>query len=74
VLIASTDLDSRSSVKAVGSWNLDGSGFVSPQFSYVIADGLQLELKAYFFLGGASTAFGQFRDNNYGEVSVKYAF
>ena len=43
VLIASTDVDSRSSLKAIGSWNLDGSGFVSPQFSYTIADGLQAE-------------------------------
>lgn len=74
VLIASTDLDSRSSLKGVGAWNLDGSGFVSPQFSYTIADGLQAELEAYFFLGGASTMFGQFNNNNYGEVSVKYAF
>jgi len=74
VLIASTDIDSRSSLKAVGGWNLDGSGFVAPQFSYTIADGLQAELKVYFFLGGTSTTFGQFRDNNYGEVSVKYAF
>jgi hypothetical protein len=56
------------------SWNLDGSGFVSPQFSYTIADGLQAVLKVYFFLGGTSTAFGQFRDNNYGEVSVTYTF
>lgn len=74
VVIASRDIDIRSSVKAVGGWNLDGSGFVSPQFGYTIADGLQAELKVYFFLGGASTAFGQFRDNNYGEVSVKYTF
>ncbi|MGA2642146.1 MAG: DUF1302 family protein [Spirochaetia bacterium] len=74
VLIASTDLDSRSSLKALGGWNLDGSSFVSPQFSYSIADGLQAELKVYFFLGDTSTTFGQFNGNNYGEVSVKYAF
>jgi hypothetical protein len=74
VLIASTDLDSRSSLKCVGAWNLDGSGFVSPQYSYTIADGLRAELEVYFFLGGTSTMFGQFNDNNYGEVIVEYAF
>ena len=74
VLIASTDLDSRSSLKAVGGWNLDGSGFASPQFSYTIADGLQANLAVYFFLGDTSTMFGQFNNNNYGEVSVKYTF
>ena len=74
ILIASTDLDSRSSLKAVGGWNLDGSGFVSPQFSYTIADGLQAEFEVYFFLDGTSTMFGQFNNNNYGEVIVEYAF
>ncbi len=74
VLIASTDLDSRSSLKALGAWSLDGSSFLSPQFTYTIADGLQAELKVYVFLGGASTSFGQFNDNNYGEVTVKYSF
>lgn len=43
VLIASAEVDSRLSLKAIGSWNLDGSGFVSPQFGYTIADGLQAE-------------------------------
>jgi len=74
ILIVSTDLDSRSSLKGVGGWNLDGSGFVSPQFSYTIADGLKAELTVYFFLGGSSTMFGQFNENNYGEVSLTYAF
>ena len=74
VLIASTDIGSRFSLKALGGWNLDGSGFVSPQVSYIIADGLQAELKVFFFLGDVSTTFGQFRDNNYGEVTMKFAF
>jgi hypothetical protein len=74
VLIASDDLDSRFSLKAVGGCNLDGSGFVSPQLSYTIADGLQAELMAYFFFGDSSTTFGQYKNNNYGEVSVKFAF
>ncbi len=74
LFIASTDLDSRSSIKGEGAWNLDGSGFLSPQFTYTIADGLQAEFKVYVFLGGGSTTFGQFSDNNFGEVTVKYAF
>jgi hypothetical protein len=74
VLIASGDVDSRLSLKALGGWNLDGSGFVSPQLTFTIADGLQADLEVYFFLGGGATTFGQFRDNNYADVSLRYAF
>ena len=74
ILIASTDIGSRSSLEAVGGLNPDGSGFVSPQSSYTVADGLQAEVKVCVFLGGTSAAFGRLNGNNYGEVSVSYAF
>jgi hypothetical protein len=74
LLIASDDFDSRSSVMAEGAWNFDGSGFLSPQISYTLTDGLQASFKVYVFLGSSSTTFGQFAGNDFGEVVVKYAF
>ena len=74
LLIASTDLDARASLKGEGAWNLDGSGFLSPQLAYTIADGLQAQFSLFFFLGGTATTFGAFRDNDFAELSVKYSY
>ena len=74
VLILSAEAGSRLSLKAVGAWNLDGSGIVSPQASYTLADGLEAELKAFVFLGDAGTRYGAWKDNALGKLSLKYSF
>jgi len=74
VLVGSFDPDSRLSLKAVGAWNLDQSGLVSPQMTYTVADGLKAELKGFMFVGASTTRYGTWSDNALGELTVRYAF
>jgi hypothetical protein len=74
LLILSGDIGSRFSYKLTGGYNLDGSEFLAPLIAYTLADGLVFETKAYAFWGETSTKYGQWRDNDVIEMSVKYSF
>lgn len=72
--VLSGDVDSRLSLQGIGALNLDGSGFLSPQATYTLADGLQVKLSFYGFFGASGTTYGAWDNNNLGEVSMKYSF
>ena len=73
-LMASLKPGSRWSLKAAAIIDSDWSGMVSPQASYVVADGLSAELKAFAFFGEPSTRYGAWKDNDLAEASLKYSF
>ena len=74
LLILSKDVGSRLACKLSGGYNFDGSGFMAPELTYTLADGLSISGKAFAFWGDSSTKYGQWRDNNVLETTVKYSF
>ncbi len=74
VLILNSEQGSRLSLKAFGGWNLDGSGMLSPQVAYTLADGLEASGKAFVFFGGDGTKYGAWRDNALFQASLTYSF
>ncbi len=65
---------SRTQLKMAWLQSLDGSGAISPQASYSIADGVTAEASAYVFYGGDATEFGDWKDNSQLRVGLAYAF
>jgi len=74
LIVLSGDVGSRTSYKLTAAWDLDGSGFLVPQATYTIADGLAVEGRAYAFWGLASTKYGEWKDDDVVEATVKYSF
>jgi hypothetical protein len=74
LLILSEDFGSRLSCKLTGGYNFDGSEFLAPEFTYTLADGLSIGGKAYAFWGDSTTSYGQWRENDVIEATVKYSF
>ena len=72
--IISWDIDARSSFKITAIHDFDGGGTVAPQFSFTVADGLQAKCEIFFFYGESDTAYGGWKDNSLGKVSLKYSF
>lgn len=66
--------DSRTQLQMAWLQSLDGSGAISPQVSYSIADGVTAEASAYVFYGGDGTEFGDWGENSQLRVGVGYAF
>jgi len=76
VLILSGDVGSRLSLKVAGIYDFSdgGSGMVTPQISYTLADGLSLACVSWFFMGDPATRYGAWKDNALGRISLKYSF
>ena len=64
----------RFDLKIAGSYDFDGSGFVSPELGCTIADGIRAECDLYFFFGAASTEYGAYSGNSLGRISLKCSF
>jgi hypothetical protein len=74
VLIASADIGSRVNLKAAGICALDGGSMIAPQFTYALADGLQLKGEMFFFFGDSDSRYGAWKENSLGRMSLKYSF
>ena len=74
VFIASMSPDSRWSLKAVGVYNFDGSALLSPQLSYTIADGLELEARYFAFLGDSGSVYGKWTGNDLADMALTLSF
>lgn len=74
VFIASATPDSRWSLKAVALYNFDGSALLSPQLSYIIADGLDLEARYFAFFGASDSVYGTWSGNSLGDLVLSCSF
>jgi len=76
VLIVSGDIGSRLSLRVAGIYDFtdDGSGMVTPQVTYTLADGLSLSCVSFFFMGDSTTRYGAWKDNAVGRIALKYSF
>lgn len=74
VLALNAEPDSRLSLKAVGAYDLEGSGLVSGQATYTLADGLKAGLRLFGFFGDPGTRYGDWSGNGFGDLTLTYSF